>query len=81
VVAGVIGGHRLFFDVWGDTVNMASRMESNGVVGEISCSNEVREALADRWNFERLGLVTIKGKGEQLMWLIKGPKETCDAEA
>jgi class 3 adenylate cyclase len=78
VVAGVIGAHRLFFDVWGDTVNMASRMESNGVVGEVSCSNEVREALADRWNFERLGLVAIKGKGEQVMWLLKGPKKASE---
>jgi len=75
VVAGVIGGHRLFFDIWGDTVNMASRMESNGVVGEVSCSNAVRDALVDRWNFERLGAVAIKGKGEQVMWLLKGPKE------
>ena len=75
VVAGVIGAHRLFFDVWGDTVNMASRMESNGVVGEVSCSSETREALADRWNFEWLGPVAIKGKGEQVMWLLKGPKK------
>ena len=79
VVAGVIGAHRLFFDVWGDTVNMASRMESNGVVGEVSCSDDVREALADRWNFERRGPVAIKGKGEQVMWLLKGPKEASES--
>ena len=81
VVAGVIGGHRLFFDVWGDTVNTASRMESNGVVGEISCSNEVREALVDRWDFERHDVVDIKGKGEQLMWLLKDPKPSSGVEA
>jgi len=75
VVAGVIGAHRLFFDVWGDTVNTASRMESNGAVGEVSCSQEVHQALSEQWHFERLGLVSIKGKGEQQMWLLKGPKE------
>ena len=78
VVAGVIGGHRLFFDVWGDTVNVASRMESHGSVGEISCSEEVYSLLKDRWRFEDLGLVRVKGKGEQRMWLLRGPVESDD---
>ncbi len=56
-------------------MNTASRMESNGAVGEVSCSQEVRQALSEQWAFERLGLVSIKGKGEQEMWLLKGPKE------
>ena len=75
VVAGVIGGHRLFYDVWGDTVNLASRAESSGTVGGVSCTDSVRAALHTRWRFEDIGLVNMKGKGEQRMWLLEGPQE------
>ena len=75
VVAGVIGGHRRFFDVWGDTVNLASRVESSGQIGEVSCTDSMREALEDRWRFSEVGFVSMKGKGEQRIWLLKGPKE------
>ena len=75
VVAGVIGGHRLFYDVWGDTVNLASRVESSGRVGRVSCTDRVHEELASTWRFQDIGLVSLKGKGEQHMWLLLGPQE------
>ena len=53
-------------------------MESHGSVGEISCSEEVYSLLKDRWRFEDLGLVRVKGKGEQRMWLLRGPVESDD---
>jgi len=73
VVGGVIGGERLFFDIWGDTVNTASRMESNGEVGAIACTQEAYERLRDRWLFEPMGKTSVKGKGEVDMWKLKGP--------
>ena len=75
VVAGVIGGHRLFYDVWGDTVNLASRVESSGRVGAVSCTDSVRQALHSRWRFTDRGLVSLKGKGDQRIWLLEGPQE------
>jgi class 3 adenylate cyclase len=76
VVGGVIGGERLFFDIWGDTVNTASRMESNGEVGAVACSKEAYERLRDRWDFEPMGKALVKGKGEVEMWKLKGPLNT-----
>ena len=73
VVGGVIGGERLFFDIWGDTVNTASRMESNGEVGAITCTQGAYERLRDRWEFEPVGKTQVKGKGEVEMWQLKGP--------
>jgi len=73
VVGGVIGGERLFFDIWGDTVNTASRMESNGEAGAITCTQGAYERLRDRWEFEPVGKTQVKGKGEVEMWQLKGP--------
>ena len=55
VVAGVIGRHKFSYDVWGDTVNVASRLEAHGVADRIQVSQEVREALAHRFEFEERG--------------------------
>ena len=73
VVAGVIGSKKFFYDVWGDAVNVASRMESTGVAGRIQVSESVREALADEFEFEERGLIDIKGKGEQRTWFLLAP--------
>ena len=63
-VAGVIGTRKLSYDVWGDTVNTAARMESLGVPGKIQVTEETRRVLEGRYEFERGGRIDVKGKGE-----------------
>ena len=63
VVAGVIGAKRTIYDVWGDTVNVASRMESLGVPGRIQVTPAVYERLSDRYEFDERGSIEVKGKG------------------
>jgi adenylate cyclase len=70
VVAGVVGTRKFFYDVWGDTVNMAARMESTGVSGRIQVSQEVYENLKGGFGFESRGLVEIKGKGKMPTWFL-----------
>ncbi|WGF86922.1 adenylate/guanylate cyclase domain-containing protein [Marinivivus vitaminiproducens] len=64
VVAGVIGQHRFIYDVWGDTVNVASRLEASGLPGRIHVSDEVRRTLSGLYRFEARGRLPIKGKGD-----------------
>jgi adenylate cyclase len=63
IVAGVLGTHKFVYDIWGDTVNTASRMESQSVPGRIQVSAATRIALGDRFTFEPRGMTDIKGKG------------------
>ncbi len=70
VVAGVIGQRRLLFDLWGDTVNLASRMESSGVPGRIHLSAATRELLGDTERFERRE-VHVKGLGPLTTYLVE----------
>jgi adenylate cyclase len=74
-VAGVIGIRKFIYDVWGDTVNTASRMESTGVPGRIQVTRETRERLAADFDFERRGLVDVKGKGPIETWFLVGRPE------
>jgi adenylate cyclase len=74
LVAGVVGTRRLFYDVWGDTVNVASRMESTGVPGRIQLPQEAYERLKDEFVLEERGEVTIKGKGVMRTWLLIGQR-------
>jgi len=72
LIAGVIGKSRASFDVWGDTVNVASRLESHAPPGEIACSEAVYEALRDRFEFVEHKSVEMKGKGLQRLWVLRG---------
>ena len=72
VVAGVIGRHKFAYDLWGDTVNTASRMESHGVPGEIQVSEAVYSRLRDRYEFSDRGEIEVKGKGPRQAYLLVG---------
>ncbi|MCI5139874.1 MAG: diguanylate cyclase, partial [Candidatus Electrothrix sp. AR1] len=69
---GVIGVKKFVYDIWGDTVNTASRMESHGIVGEIQVSENTYILLQDRYIFKERGLVDIKGKGKMRTYLLQG---------
>jgi adenylate cyclase len=72
VVAGVIGTTKLFYDVWGDAVNVASRMEETDEAGMIQVSQETYELLRGKFVLERRGLVEVKGKGRMVTWRLIG---------
>lgn len=73
-VAGVIGHKKLFYDVWGETVNTASRMESHGEPGRIQVTGPAYEELKADYVFEERGIIDIKGMGEvETWWLLRKP--------
>jgi class 3 adenylate cyclase len=72
VVAGVIGRDKFIYDLWGDTVNTASRMESHGVPGCIQVTERVYRRLRQGYRFQRRGPVEVKGKGEMITWFLLG---------
>ena len=69
-VAGVIGTSKFSYDLWGDTVNTASRMESHGEAGQIHVSEEVFLKLNDKFTFRERGDIEIKGKGVMRTWFL-----------
>jgi class 3 adenylate cyclase len=71
VVAGVIGEAKFAWDLYGDVVNTAARMESQGVPGRIQMTARFRDALPPGWEAEERGLVDIKGKGPQITYLLR----------
>ena len=71
VTAGVIGTTKLFYDIWGDTVNVASRMDSTGEAGCIQVPEHVAMALNDRYNFELRGEIDVKGKSRMKTYFLK----------
>ena len=79
VVAGVIGRKRFLYDLWGDAVNTASRMESHGTPGRIQITRSTYELLNDEFVCQRRGTVSIKGKGEMETWYLVGRRESAQA--
>ncbi|KMO69648.1 adenylate/guanylate cyclase domain-containing protein [Mycolicibacterium chlorophenolicum] len=72
VVAGVVGAKKFFYDVWGDAVNVASRMETTDVEGRIQVPDDVYERLRDSFVLEERGYVEVKGKGPMHTWYLVG---------
>ena len=72
VIAGVIGRHKFTYDLWGDTVNTASRMESHGLPGQIQVSDATYRRLCDLYLFEDRGEIELKGKGRRRAYLLIG---------
>ena len=72
VVAGVIGRKRFLYDLWGDAVNTASRMESHGAPGRIQITRDTYELLGDEFDCEPRGTIAVKGKGELEAWYLVG---------
>ncbi len=70
VVAGVIGNMKFAYDLWGDVVNTASRMESHGVGGQIQITRETYELIKDEFDCRSGGVINVKGKGEMEIWYV-----------
>ena len=70
LIAGVLGTHKFVYDVWGDTVNTAKRMESYGLPGRVHVSAATRQALGDAFRFEPRGLLDVKGKGSMETYFV-----------
>ena len=75
VVAGIIGTHRFVYDVWGDTVNMASRLESLSEPNRIQVSEATAALLAEGFELEPRGEIAIKGKGKQNAYFLNAAKQ------
>jgi adenylate cyclase len=72
VVAGVVGARKFFYDVWGDAVNVAARMESTDVEGRIQVPDNVYQLLNEHFEFEERGEIEVKGKGLMQTWYLTG---------
>ena len=75
VTAGIIGKMRFLYDLWGDSVNTASRMESHGLPDEIHVTEETRNLLRDSYLFEERGEIDVKGKGMMRTYFLRGRRE------
>jgi adenylate cyclase len=78
VVAGVVGARRFFYDVWGDAVNVASRMESTDIIGRIQVPQNVFERLRHDFVLEERGEIEVKGKGMMRTWFLVGRKPAAE---
>lgn len=75
VIAGVIGSKKFFYDVWGDAVNMAARMQETGLPGRIHVTSEMARLLEGSFTLTARGAVEVKGKGSSETWFLVGPRE------
>ncbi len=78
IVAGVIGQKKFTYDLWGDTVNTASRMESHGLTGRIQVTEATYASLRDSHTFEERGLIDVRGKGQMKTYFLAGRKQGRD---
>jgi class 3 adenylate cyclase len=74
VIAGIIGRHKFNYDLWGDTVNIASRMESHSLPGRIQVTAATHALLEAKYVFEPRGVIEVKGKGRLKTWFLQGRK-------
>lgn len=81
VVAGVVGTRKFFYDVWGDAVNVAARVETTGSTGRIQVSHDVYERLRDEFVLEARGEIEVKGKGRMSTWFLLARKTPDDRTA
>jgi class 3 adenylate cyclase len=70
VIAGIIGQNKFIYDLWGDTVNTASRMESHGVPGRTQVAETTYQLLRDHFLFEERGTIEVKGKGAMKTYFL-----------
>jgi class 3 adenylate cyclase len=78
IIAGVIGVKRFAFDIWGDTVNIASRMESNSETNKINVSQEIYTAMNDKFSFTERDYLEVKGKGKMKMFFLENESNSID---
>ena len=81
VVAGVIGRKKFIYDLWGETVNMASRMESHGESGVIQITRGTFDLVKNTFDCEARGVVDVKGAGGVETWRVSGRKRTDSARS
>jgi guanylate cyclase len=79
MIAGVIGRRKFVYDVWGDAVNIASRMESHGLGGAVQITQSTYQLIKDEFTCEPRGTVNVKGKGEMEVWLVVRAIDKVDA--
>jgi guanylate cyclase len=75
MIGGVIGRRKFVYDVWGDAVNVASRMESHGAGGSIQVTQATYELIKNEFSCEARGTVNVKGKGDMKVWWVLTEKE------
>jgi guanylate cyclase len=80
VIGGVIGKRKFVYDVWGDAVNVASRMESHGMSNAIQITRATYELIKENFICEPRGTVNVKGKGQMEVWIVVAAKEQAPQE-